>query len=61
MSLNVEEVPLKLTGITYTTIFTEDNRSLADKALASGPQARAPVDNGPQEGDYSAWVVWEKG
>ena len=20
-----------------------------------------PVDKGPQEGDYSAWVAWEKG
>ena len=20
-----------------------------------------PVDNGPQEGDYSAWVAWRKG
>jgi len=20
-----------------------------------------PVDNRPQEGDYSAWVAWEKG
>ena len=31
--------------------------ALADKALAIG----RPVDNGPQEGDYSAGVGWEEG
>ena len=35
--------------------------ALADEALAIEPQTRAPVDIGPQEGYYSAWVAWEKG
>ena len=30
--------------------------TLVDEVLAIGPQARAPVDNGSQEGD-SAWVA----
>ena len=26
-----------------------------------GLRQGSPVDNGPQEGDYSAWVAWRKG
>ena len=26
-----------------------------------GLRPARPVDNGPQEGDYSDWVAWEKG
>ena len=31
------------------------------KHWLSGLRPGRPVDNGPQEGDYSAWVAWEKG
>ena len=35
-----------------------DDRPLEDQV---GLRPGRPVDIGPQEGDYSAWVVWEKG
>ena len=31
------------------------------KQLLLGLRPGRPVDDGPQEGDYSAWVAWEKG
>ena len=37
--------------------------ALEDKALhwLLGLRPGRPVDNGPQEGDWTAWVAWEKG
>ena len=34
---------------------------LQTKHMLLGLRQRHPVDNGPQEGDYFAWVALEKG